>query len=118
MLARVGKELGGNEVMLGGDAAMGCVEVLHGGGVDGGDQICDGVWKGGLNACRQMVRDGTAGANEFVVVLSFLRWTGEMLREEMGMGAWEGVAVDGDWIMEEVREGRTDCLWDEIRARL
>jgi putative AlgH/UPF0301 family transcriptional regulator len=122
VLARVGAEFAGNNVLLGGDCCMGHLEVLHRRReIAGAREVVPGLYRGGVNGCRHMVATAQASAAEFHIMISYTRWTWEQLADEMAMNAWDIAAASPSMLLPQPA-GRPDAdgkrHWDEMRRQL
>lgn len=120
VLARAGAEFGANAVMLGGDCSTGSLGILHPAAPDvcaGAEEIVPGVYQGGFNAARALVREGKMAANEFGFFVAYCKWTADALDAEMDTGAWDVVACAPGFVVGKERP-TYERLWKQLHAFL
>lgn len=118
MLGRVGSVFADNVVRLGGDCSTGRLEVLHGlsgQSCTGASEIVPGLFRGGFNASRALVKGERAQACDFNFFVAYSKWTWDQLNAEMGRGAWRIISCAPHVLLQGLKGAqRPEKLWEEI----
>lgn len=119
-LARVGAEFADAPLMLGGDCSTGSLTVVHSFPptlVPGATPIIPGVYVGGLNGARRVVREGKARPTDFRFFVAYAKWTADSLNAELERGAWR-VASCSPALLLALDGTDTERAWREVDALL
>lgn len=107
-----------NVVRLGGDCSTGSLEVLHGLSGErcaGASQIVPGLFRGGFNGSRALVKGGKARSDDFHFFVAYSKWTWDQLNAEMGRGAWNVVCCAPEVLLHGLKGAtQPERLWEEI----
>lgn len=114
ILGRVGREFGDNVVFIGGDCECGTMEILHDrrelvGGGGGAQVVFDGLYRGGVNGCRDVVKNGNGDREAFRIFMGYTRFQWDKWRKQYEAGKWRIVACSERLIL-----GRRRGLWNTI----
>lgn len=122
VLARVGNNFANNPVLLGGDCSTGSLEMLHpfsSNLCDGAQEIFPGLYRGGFNCSRNLVRENQAKACDFHFFVAYSRWTWEQFMAELDKDAWHIGVCSADIILNSLKEKKHNCnLWNTLSEML